>query len=83
MTEETPLTLETAMLDLAAKKIELKAKKDEYRKRTQHLRDSIKCLENIITEMVIEKNQTVTVGNIKAELVKTVVIKMKKEQTDD
>jgi len=83
MKTEIDESLEGKLTQLCEMKTELRAKKNEFTYKTRHLRDSIKGLENIITAEVIQRGQTVTVGNIRAEFVPTVVIKMKKELTDE
>lgn len=75
-------SLEAKMMVLAEMKLELSEKKQEFRQSTKHLRESIKSLTNIIEEEVKQRKETVTVGNIRAEYIPQVVIKMKKEKND-
>ena len=56
------------------------AKKKAYRDSTKTLRESIKGLEAIITDEILKLGKTVTVGNIRAKYVPTVVIEIKKEE---
>ena len=75
-------SLEAKLMVLAEMKLELREKKQEFQQSTKHLRESIKSLENIVSEEVKQRRQTVTVGNIRAEYIPQVVIKMKKEKND-
>ena len=70
--------LETRMQQLAELKAEYRANKKEFENRNKHLLEAIKSLENIITAEVLELGKTVTVGNIKAEFIPTVRIRLKK-----
>lgn len=76
-------SLEKKLEDLSLMRAELKAKKLEFRNNTKHLRECIKGLEVLITDEVLKLGKTVTVGNIRAEYVPQVVIKMKKEESND
>lgn len=71
-------TLEDKMTRLAEIKNELKTLNDEHLESTKHLRETKKSLENIIIDEVKKRKTTVTVGNIRAEYVPQVIIKMKK-----
>ena len=79
ISEENPDTVEAKLMKLAEMKLELKQHRTEYQKKTKHLRESIKSLENIVMDEVMKRKETITVGNIRAEYVPQVVIKMKKE----
>lgn len=76
-------TLEARMTKLAEMKAELKAKNKAHKDSTKHLRDSIESIENIIRAEVLELGKTVTVGNIRAEYVTSVVIKLKKDENNE
>lgn len=71
-------TLETRLAHLAEIKTELKKLNDEHNENTKNLREIKKSLENIIIDEVKKRKQTVTVGDIRAEYVPQVIIKMKK-----
>lgn len=71
-------SLEGMLQKLAEQKLELKEEKQKYLEKTKHLRESIKSLENVVTEEVKKLHRTVEVGGIRAEYVPQVVIKMKK-----
>ena len=71
-------TLEDRMEKLAELKAEYRANKKEFERKNEHLLESIKSLENIITSEVLELGKTVTVGNLRAEFIPTVKIRMKK-----
>jgi len=75
-------SLEGKLMVLADMKLELKDEKRKFLEKTKHLRETIKSLENIVSEEVKQRRQTVTVGNIRAEYIPQVVIKMKKEKND-
>ena len=72
-------SLEKKLMRLAEMRIEMKAKRNEFKKNTQHLRESIKSLENVITAEVLEKGKTIVAGNIRAEYVPMVRFQMSKE----
>ena len=83
--EEVPDSMESLegkLMVLAEMKLELREKKQEFQQSTKHLRESIKSLTNVVAEEVKQRRQTVTVGNIRAEYIPQVVIKMKKEKND-
>lgn len=71
-------TLEDRLKQLEELKTEVRKAHREYDKKTKHVIDSIKGLENIITDEVIKLGHSVTVGNIKAEYIPTVKIRIKK-----
>lgn len=73
-------SLEARLTLLSEMKAEMKAKRKEYKNNTRHLVESMKSLENIITEEVLKLGKSVTVGNIRAEYTPTVVIKLKKDK---
>ena len=75
-------SLEGMMTLLAELKANVKEKRKQYEDDTKHDRDEIKSLENIISEEVMKRKQTLVVGNIKAEYVPKVVFKMKKDKND-
>jgi len=75
-------SLEGKLMVLAEQKLELKEEKRKFREKTKHLRESIKSLTNVVAEEVKQRRQTVTVGNIRAEYIPQVVIKIKKEKND-
>ena len=75
-------SLEGKLMVLADMKLELKDEKRKFLEKTKHLRETIKSLENIVSEEVKQRRETVTVGNIRAEYIPQVVIKMKKEKND-
>lgn len=71
-------TLEDRMEKLAELKAEYRANKKEFERKNEHLLETIKSLENIITAEVLELGKTVTVGNLRAEFIPTVRIRLKK-----
>ena len=77
--EEIPDTVESRMMKLAEMKLELRGYKTEYQKKTKHLRESIKSLENIIVDEVMKRKETVVVGNIRAEYIPAVRFQMIKD----
>ena len=76
-------TIETRLLYLAEVKAEIKKRYAEYERETKELREIKKSLENIIVEEVKRMKQTVSVGNIRAEYIPQVQIRMKKEKNDE
>ena len=81
--EEAQETLESRLTHLCEMKMELREKSKAFKESTKNLRESIKSMENIIISEVTELKHTVVVGDIKAEYVPSVVIKLKKEQNND
>lgn len=75
-------SLESRLTTLCEMKTELRDRNKAYKESTKHLRESIKAMENIIREEVVKLGKSVTVGNIRAEYVPQVVIKMKKDKND-
>lgn len=71
-------TLEDRMEKLAELKAEYRSNKKEFERKNEHLLETIKSLENIITAEVLELGKTVTVGNLRAEFIPTVRIRLKK-----
>lgn len=80
---EKPETLETRMAKLAEMKAEYQHDLREFKEKHKHLKESIKCYENVISDEVMKMGKSVTVGNIKAEFVPQVVFKLKKEQNNE
>ena len=80
---EKPETLEDRMNHLAEMKQEYATNRKVFKEKNKHLVDSIKSLENIISDEVLKLGKTVTVGNIRVEYVPTIKIKMKKEVNND
>lgn len=76
-------TLDDYMIFLSEVKAELKKMEDAHREETKNLRETKKSLEAIIIEEVKKRKQTVTVGNLRAEYIPQVVIKMKKEKKNE
>ena len=76
-------TIETRLRHLAEVKAEIKKRYAEYERETKELREIKKSLENIIVEEVKRMKQTVSVGNIRAEYIPQVQIRMKKEKNDE
>ena len=76
-------TLENQLTRLAEIKAEIKVKYDAYERSVKELREAKKSLENIIIDEVKKRKETVTVGNIRAEYIPQVIIKMKKEKHHD
>ena len=76
-------SLETRMRELAELKAEYRWNKKEFENKNKHLLECIKSLENIITAEVLELGKTVTVGNLKAEFIPTVKIRLKKVENND
>lgn len=68
---------------LYAMKRELKAKRKAYNESVRGLVNGIHSLESEVVKQVLESGKTVTVGGIRAEYKPTVVIKMKKEGTEN
>ena len=80
---EKPETLEDRMNHLAEMKQEYANNRKAFKEKNKHLVESIKTLENIISDEVLKLGKTVTVGNIRVEYVPTIKIKMKKEVNND
>ena len=66
------------MTKLAELKTEYRANKKDFERKNKNLLDSIKSLENVITDEVLKTKQTIVVGNIKAEYVPAVKIRLRK-----
>jgi hypothetical protein len=71
-------TLESRLELLAEMKTEYRRNKKAFEAENKNLLESIKSLENIIVGEVIKAGHSVAVGNIKAELVPQVKIRLKK-----
>ena len=76
-------SLEAKMQKLGELKAEKRDEYKAYEKKVEHISASIKSLEAIIKAEVMELKQTVCYGNIRAEYIPQVVIKMKKEKKND
>ena len=76
------MELDEMMAQLSEMKAEYREKRKVFKAQTKTLLDSIKSLENIITDEVLKLGKTVTVGNIKAEYVPQVRIRMKREDNN-
>ena len=76
-------TLEAKMVRLSELKSEYKANRKAFKEANKDLTDRIQILENLIRHEVMEKRETVTVGNIRAEYVPQVVIRMKKGKDNE
>ena len=76
-------SLEGMLQRLAEIEADVKREKKAYLEKTKDNRESIKSMKAVITEEVIKLGKTVTVGNVRAEYVPQVVIKMKKEKNDE
>lgn len=76
-------TLDDYMIFLSEVKAELQKLDDAHREETKNLRETKKSLEAIIIEEVKKRKQTVTVGNLRAEYIPQVIIKMKKEKKNE
>jgi len=76
-------TLEDRMRQFGEIEAELSQKLKEYKNSVKNLKQTRESLRNIIIAEVLARKETVTVGNIRAEYVESVVIKKKKEQTDE
>ena len=76
-------TVEVRLAQLCEMRLEYRAAKKAFDNKYKNLRESIKSLENIITDEVLKAKRTVVVGDIKAEYVPTVVFKLKKEKDSD
>lgn len=76
-------SVEARLRQLCEMKLEYRAAKREFNFKYKHLRESIKSLENIITDEVIKSKRTIVVDGIKAEFIPTVSFKLKKEETND
>ena len=75
-------SLEAKMQKLGELKAEKRDEYKAYEKKVEHISASIKSLEAIIKAEVMELKQTVSYGNIRAEYIPQVVIKMKKEKKE-
>lgn len=75
-------SLETRMMELAELKADYRSNKKEFERKNQHLLETIKSLENIITAEVMELRKTVTVGNLRAEYIQQVRIRLKKVEDE-
>ena len=71
-------SLEARLSQLGEMKAEYRANKKDFENRNKHLLESIKSMENQIIAEVIELGKTVMVGNVKAEFIPTVRIRLKK-----
>lgn len=80
---EGEMDLKEMMTQLYEMKTKLRSKQKEFKASTKNLRDSIESLENIITAEVLRGKETITVGNIRAEYKPTVVIKIKREDSNE
>ena len=76
-------TVEVRLAQLCEMKLEYRAAKKAFDNKYKNLRESIKSLENIITDEVIKAKRTVVVGDIKAEYIPTVSFKLKKEKDNE
>ena len=76
-------TLEDRMKRLSEIKKELKIRNKEHEEETKNLRESKKSLENIIIDEVKKRGKSITVGDIRAEYIPQVIIKMKKVKDGD
>ena len=76
-------TLETRMAKLAELKAEYQRDRKEFKEKHKHLLETIKCYENVISDEVLKMGKTVVVGNIKAEYVPQVVIRLKKVNNNE
>ena len=80
---EKPETLEDRMNHLAEMKAEYASNRKAFKEKNKHLVESIKGLENIISDEVMKLGRTVVVGNLKVEYVPTVKIMLKKEKNNE
>lgn len=76
-------SLEAKLQRLGELKAEKRAEYKAYEKKVEHTSASIKSLEAIIKAEVMELKRTVTFGNVRAEYIPQVVIKVKKEKIDE
>lgn len=76
-------SLEAMLEQLAEVKTEIRKKNKAHKNDMKHLIDTAKSLENIVTSEVMKLQKTVTVGNIKAEYVPQVRIRLKKVNDDE
>lgn len=76
-------TLEDRLTRLYEMKSEYKAKQKAFKNANKHLLESIKSLENIITDEVISLKRTVKVEGIRAEYKPQVIIKLRKEKNNE
>ena len=77
------MELQEMLNDLYEMKIEYRAKQKAFKDANKHLLESIKSLENIITDEVIKRGETVKADGIKAEYKPTVIIKIKRERNNE
>ena len=63
-------------------KYELHLKRKAYNESVKGLKHSIKSLEDLITEQVLEAGRTVSMDNVVAEYVPTVVISIKNKKEE-
>ena len=80
---EKNYTLEDFLAELLEKKTEYRRNQKSFKEQNKHLLESIKSLENIVTDEVIKRGKTVRVEGIKAEFKPTVVIKIRKGKEND
>lgn len=77
-------SIEVKMIRLEAMKREYKANRKAFQKENEHLLASIKSTENLVSSEILEKGHTVRVGNIIAEYIPQVRIRIKpmREEND-
>lgn len=76
------MELEEMMTQLYEMKVEYRAKQKAFKDTNKHLLESIKCLENLVTDEVIKRGKTVKVAGIKAEYKPAVIIKIKRDENE-
>lgn len=70
--------LEDDMMRFSYLKGELRNEQKVYKERTKPMRDELDILKASITDAVLKAGKTIQIGEVKAEFVPTVIIKMKK-----
>ena len=68
---------------LYALKKELKARNRKHSEEMKPLKEEIQLLEADVIEEVLKAGKTIQIGNLRAEYIPTVRIKMKKEQNNE
>ena len=68
---------------LCVLKKELRAANKKYRESVKPIKDEIALLEASVRDAVLKSGHSIQVGDIKAEIMTTVVFKMRKEQVNE
>lgn len=76
------MELQEMMEELLDLKTDYRAKQKAFKDSTKDQVDTIKSLENLITNEVLKRKETVKFGKIRAEYRPQVVIKIKKDKSN-